>query len=262
MALARCAPKDKLIHFRDPLNVGPLGDVDGTGAQREAFWERAYVGRGRGTAAGRRAFQKERDQERATEDAAWERLLASAMPVVAWHGPHAMESLLALRVAALLNGSGRAMYEVVRSGPRRSGLPTFYNAVAISRPDELAPLLRTRTAVTDFDARAQEWARVCAAERVCFRELADDGAVIGLPEDGYDERLISNCSSDWSLIPRVIGRTMGDTPVGDLLLAWRLRELVSAGVLEVRGEGPFGPGEVRLTSRSRRRRARVVRLPR
>jgi hypothetical protein len=112
--------------------------------------------------------------------------------------------------------------------------------------------------MTDLDARAENWERVCAAKTVCFRELADDGTVIGLQKDGYDERLVSNCSRDWIRIPTVIGMTMADTHVGDIVLAWRMRELVSAGVLEVRGTGHFGAEEVRRSSRG----SRVVRLPR
>jgi len=51
-------------------------------------------------------------------------------------------------------------------------------------------------------------------------------------------------------VSRVIGKTMADTPVGDLLLAWRIRELIAARVLEARGEGPFGAAEVRRTPRA------------
>ncbi len=70
------------------------------------------------------------------------------------------------------------------------------------------------------------------------------------PENYYDAQLISLLSGAYQKGSRVLQQAMSkySLPTGDLHLAWRLRELAAAGLIELNGDAskPYREWEVRL----------------
>jgi hypothetical protein len=232
-ALASVAPIDVVVGFRDPLDVGPVWDIDAGGEARAAFWEEV-------------GLNAQWPVERRAEATAWAALKAARAPIVVWHGPHPTEYLLTLRVAAHLADDGTELHEVVR---RRSTqrLPAFFGAVNLATVSELAALIDARVAMLDAPARATRWHSLCESTSAYFRDLTPDG-VVELGADAHDDRILSACTEEWTSTARVLGTIMAELPVGDLVLAWRVRTLVARGRLAGRGQGALGVAEVRLAT--------------
>ena len=232
-ALASVAPMDAVVGLRDPLNVGPLWDIDAAGAARWAFWDEIHS-------------PAHHTIDGGGDAAAWAALRSARCPIVIWHGPHPAEYLLSLRVAARLAGDGATLHEVVRP-PSTRRLPAFFDAVGLANVDELTALVGARVPILDVPARAARWQALCKSTTSFFRDLTPHG-IVELGADAYDDRIAAACTRTWRTSPRVVGEILAELPVGDLVLAWRLRALVTRGVLEGRGHNPFGVAEVRLAS--------------
>ena len=228
--LASRSPTDTVVAFRDPLNVGPLWDIDADGRARAEFWNAVEPSTDWVTANG-------------DEASSWATVRA-ATSVVVWHGPHPSEYLLSLRLAALLPDDGPVLHEVVRPQSRRKR-PAFFDAVGIATPEELAALIGARVPMRDRAARAAQWQALCRSTSTCFRELAPDG-IVELDANAHDDRIVAACTREWKSIARVVGEILCELPVGDRVIAWRVRTLVEKEVLVGRGQHPFGVAEVRL----------------
>lgn len=221
---------DRVLPLHYPLNVGPLHDFEHPSAERTAFW-RDIDGGDEWQACW------ELDQRTAEE------LRATQVPVVVWHGPSAVEHLVALRATYLLRDSSVHLSECVRHASGRS-MPRFYDAIAISSRSELASLAASRTPVLDRARRVALWESLTVSRTTMFRELVE-GDVREFPAEAYDPRILSACSEGWGGVGLVIGRVLTKTYVSDAVIRWRLKHLVAGGLLETRGRGPFGPAEVR-----------------
>jgi hypothetical protein len=228
--LGSVSPADAVVAFRDPLNVGPLWDIDADGRARAEFWN---------------AVEPSTDWVTASRDEAssWA-TVRDATSIVVWHGPHPSEYLLSLRLAALLPEDGPVLHEVVRPHSRRKR-PAFFDAVGIASPEELTSLMGARVPMRDRAARAARWQALCRSTSTYFRALAPDG-IVELEANAYDDRIVAACSREWKRTVRVVGEILCELPVGDRVLAWRVRTLVEKGVLVGRGQHPFGVAEVRL----------------
>jgi hypothetical protein len=74
--------------------------------------------------------------------------------------------------------------------------------------------------------------------------------LLSRPENYYDAQLISTLSGQYQKSSKVLNNAMGkyNLPTGDMHLAWRLRELASQGLIELRGDAtkPYREWDVRL----------------
>lgn len=241
-ALHRAVEAGVLVEKRirvmpDDLAVGPLSDVDVPPCeQRAAFWH----------ALGGEALRyREIAIEMATE-VSWLRS-PDVSVVTLWHGDSASEQLLLRRVCALLPANVTLRSVGAGSGQCRC---EDRHAIAMLGPIELANAL---AASHELDAAerqrlAADWHRA----RVANDELRLwlDGELSGTTYAHIDRVLLESASEHWRPVQSVIGPTMAYVEglfVSDLLAAWRLRELVAAGRLELRGDGLWSESEVRLT---------------
>jgi hypothetical protein len=119
-------------------------------------------------------------------------------------------------------------------GRVREILPRFYDAIAIAGPDVLVAEWPRRASVQDVVGRANEWERQRAEEGDWLRELQGE-EIVRLPMDAYDEALIAACQETWTDSIRAIARVLAEKPTSDLVLAWRIRELLDRGALIGRG---------------------------
>ena len=71
------------------------------------------------------------------------------------------------------------------------------------------------------------------------------------PVSYADAHLVARCGAGWTASPRVVVHVMSSHgPIGDGILAWRIRGMLEAGVLE--GRGPLNglglPEELRWST--------------
>jgi len=240
-ALHRAVEAGVLVEKRirvmpDDLAVGPLSDVDSPPCQQRAtFWHEL----------GGDAL---RDREIAIElatDANW--LRSPDVPAVTlWHGDSASEQLLLRRLCALLPAHVSLRSVGAGSGQCRC---EDRHAIAMLKPEELAHAL---AASHELDAAerqhlGEDWQRALADNAELRLWL--DGQLSGAGYEHIDRVLLDSASESWRPVQSVIGPTMAYVDglfVSDLLAAWRLREQVAAGRLELRGEDLWKSGEVRL----------------
>ncbi|MBI2392162.1 MAG: DUF1835 domain-containing protein [Deltaproteobacteria bacterium] len=239
--LRKLKRREELVVIRDALNVGPLADVDAGGAARIEWWNRVYSKQ-----------LPPRETRKLDESAAFHRLAATDTSVVVWHGPHPSERLVLLRACWYLRDAPERTFEVESPPLQSRNLPPFYGSIAIASRDTAERLWEHRRHVADVDARAAEWQRVRATPGDWFRVLEGE-RLVDVPVTSLDSELVNACSAEWTSPSRVIGTVLVDHPIGDRVLAWRVRELLRAGLIEGRGEGPHSglPAEVRTPSERR-----------
>lgn len=226
----------KIRVMPDDLAVGPLDDVDKPPCrQRAAFWHEL----------GGEAL---RDREIAIEMATEVNWLhgPDVSTVTLWHGDSASEQLLLRRVCALLPANVALRSVGAGSGQCRC---EDRHAIAMLKPVELANAL---AASHELDAAerqrlGEDWQRALADNAELRLWL--DGQLSGTGYTHIDHILLDSVSTSWRPVQSVIGPTMAYVDglfVSDLLAAWRLREQVAAGVLELRGDDFWKNAEVRL----------------
>ncbi len=230
-ALRLLGREESVIALRDPLNVGPLSDLDTDRSLRLTFWTQVCVG----------DVPAQIRSDDLREQASWA-VIRSAAVVTTWYGPHPMEYLVACRVAAICRDECEVR-EVVRPPHSRPALAAFYNAINLASPEDLTGLAEAALRPTELHARRATWRRLVSSRNVMFRELRE-AQVIELAADGYDERIMSLCA-EWTPTVDVVAQVLVDTPISDLVLAWRIRELVRGSQIEARGDGPYASAEIR-----------------
>lgn len=236
--LRRLKRRERILAMRDPMNVGPLEDVDDGARQRLDWWTRVL---------GKRVSRA--DAERLDEGPRLRELVEDGSKVVIWHGPEPSERLLLLRVCWYFRGAADRLFEVTFPPPVSRKRPTFHAAVGATPVDTAAARWEQRTAVRDVAGHASEWERLRSTAGDHFR-IHEGDRVVETPVTALDDVLVGACRAEWSSPWAIIGRVVWDHPVGDLVLAWRLRELVRIGRIAGRGRGkhPGLPAEVRRPS--------------
>ncbi|MBR3867117.1 MAG: DUF1835 domain-containing protein, partial [Butyricicoccus sp.] len=94
-----------------------------------------------------------------------------------------------------------------------------------------------RRAVPDSEAEklAARW-ETLVRENTPLRTLTD-GKAVSVPADCYDETILSNVPEEPTRAALVIGRTLADLVVGDMLIYRRLRALIASGAVECVQDG-------------------------
>jgi hypothetical protein len=213
---------EEVAYFSDDLAVGPLHDVDRGAASRATWW---------GRVDGTKVWPKPRPLDDA---AIWKRIVGDDRNVVLWYGPHPAEQIYTIRACWFLRRVPARVYEG-RLPPHPSpNLPAFFGAVGIAGPRAVAAAWSSIRRVRNVDARAQQWIALRRHRGDGFRELRR-GRVVQLAITAHDEDLIDACSRGWTSSTLVVARVLSHVPTGDVVLSWRVRELVAAGALEGRG---------------------------
>ena len=118
-------------------------------------------------------------------------------------------------------------------------------------PKEIIKARRLARAVTasEIEMDGDVWNNL-VAENGGIRTLEGGKKLLSRPENHYDAQLISMLSGNFQKSSRVLSQAMSkyNLPTGDMHLAWRLRELAEAGLIELKGDAskPYREWEVRL----------------
>jgi hypothetical protein len=107
------------------------------------------------------------------------------------------------------------------------------------RPPEFRKAKRLARLITpsEMEIDPDEWARL-GQENAGVRLLEGGKKLIGKEVGYYDKDLLSNLTTQWQKFSRVVTNTVNRMKVktGDAFLAWRLRELVVTGSVQLNGD--------------------------
>ncbi|TDW97304.1 DUF1835 domain-containing protein [Dinghuibacter silviterrae] len=107
------------------------------------------------------------------------------------------------------------------------------------QPSEFRKAKRLARPITpsEFEIDPDEWARLCQ-EDAGVRLLEGGKKIAGRAYDHFDKDLLSNITTQWQKVSRVLGNTLHRMKVktGDAFLLWRLRTLVASGALQMTGD--------------------------
>jgi hypothetical protein len=118
-------------------------------------------------------------------------------------------------------------------------------------PKEIIKARKLARVVTasEIEMDGESW-RSMVADNAGIRTLEGGKKILPRPQDHYDAQLISLLGNGFQKGSRVLQQAMSkyQLPTGDAYLAWRLRELAAAGLIELRGDTTrsYREWEVRL----------------
>lgn len=236
---------DKVITLRDNYAVGPLAGLD-TPEGRKARWDwfRDHI-------AGWDEEEPEEEYRELLEKT--ERIPAAAQAVV-WTTRNAREHTAMLHAFSLLSGKpglpvtvldACALSEELFNRPDAS---MFYLHSGELSPDKLVEALRQtgrgwKPSPADREAMVKEWRAVTGGTGTL--RIWREGTVVEVPDDYFDAYLLERldgleppADDDGFLkAARLVGEAIGycDQYMGDSFWEYRIRELVYAGVLDIRG---------------------------
>jgi len=225
---------DEIIAFREDLSIGSLHEIDTEeGLGKRFTWLREIH-------KAVFAYEYSESYEKACMNS-YEMLknIGEDNPVIIWHGENTADQVGVRYLCASLRN--RELYEVnvsesyMESYDGRRYRPRAFGEC---RPEEVDQLILTIKKMEEkrcHDLRI-EW-EVLRTSRENLRILYND-KIIGVDEDFYDQEIIANCTFNFKMAARVIGKTMGESNqfVGDTYIDWRVRKLVESGKIEYRGK--------------------------
>jgi hypothetical protein len=219
-----------LLVLSDPLDLGPLWDLEDGGARRSAFWAHLGVS----------PAPNEDDEE------TW-RVIESAPIVTVWHGPHIEERLAFLRVAALADRVGRDIHEITWTAGQEKARRIATRSMVTAT---IADLMAQRAMVGDLAALASAWDAVSRSRVTIVRRLDGEEIEESSARD-VDDLVLGSCRNIWTPEPLICFLARGT--FARQLLQGRLRVLLAEGRLAVRSGGWLGFREFRAIERGRRR---------
>jgi hypothetical protein len=107
------------------------------------------------------------------------------------------------------------------------------------QPSEFRKAKRLARPITlsEFEIDPDEWFRL-SSEDAGVRLLEGGKKIVGKGYDYYDKDLLPNITANWQKFSRVLNNTINRMKIktGDVFIAWRLRELIASGLVELNGD--------------------------
>jgi len=90
---------------------------------------------------------------------------------------------------------------------------------------------------SEFEVDPDEWKKICE-ENATVRMLEGGKKIAGKTETFYDSEITKNVTGEWQKAGRVLTNTLHRMKIktGDVFVMWRMKELISAGKIEVMGD--------------------------
>nr|WP_306813049.1 DUF1835 domain-containing protein [Paenibacillus soyae] len=239
--------RHKLIVLRDPYAIGPLAGIDSPqGRQARYEWLRDHIA--------------EADEAYASLEEEYEELLRSIQripdhaEVVVWTGGNAFEQAGMRHAVYLLGGKGNtvSLYNTTEIGEKLDSDARVRRSFRSSGELSSKTLQKALTRMSPSDclllpsgrARlAEEWKAL--SEKAAALRIWSEGMVLEVPADYYDDYLLETLdgitppagSDGFIRAARLIGQAFGhcEQVTNDSYLEYRVRELVYAGKLEIKG---------------------------
>lgn len=228
-ALRDAGKDDHVLAFSDDLSCGPINSDAPSG--RKAWWDEIY----------------DLSDEVDAATACWNRVAAADERLVVWFGRHSAMELSFLHAWA--DRLGARPYQILDvtdqkvpcKRPDGSRALRSARCASLTTPAELRALFGQERPITPDERQAfsRRW-QTLRTENAPFRIVTDTG-LTSAPLDYFDPLILREATREWQPMARIIGQTMGhnDYPyyqVGDLMLQWRVVELVAEGKLIAEGD--------------------------
>lgn len=133
----------------------------------------------------------------------------------------------------------RKLYDRTRRRQRKAqGEIIHFRGAGELHPAHIPYFYDRRRAVPSCEAAqlAARW-EILVRENTPLRTL-ENGKAVSVSADFYDETVLSNVPQEPTRAAIVIGRTLADLVVGDMLIYRRLRALIASGAVECVQDGP------------------------
>lgn len=90
---------------------------------------------------------------------------------------------------------------------------------------------------SEFEVDPDEWKKI-GEENAVVRMLEGGKKIAGKEETFYDSEITKNITGEWQKAGRVLTNTLHRMKIktGDVFIMWRMKELISAGKIEVMGD--------------------------
>lgn len=91
--------------------------------------------------------------------------------------------------------------------------------------------------LSEFEVDPDEW-RKLVEENAVVRILEGGKKIAGKGEDFFDNEIMKNLTKEWQKAWRVVSNTLNRMKVktGDVIIEWRIKQLIASGKIEVTGE--------------------------
>lgn len=105
--------------------------------------------------------------------------------------------------------------------------------------------------LSEYEVDPDEW-RKLSEENAMVRILEGGKKIVGKDVNFYDAEILKNISGDWQKASRVLHNTLNRMKIktGDVFLAWRIRQLVQEGKLDVNGDVTKGWKEFEIKQKT------------
>lgn len=231
-ALAVAGRDERVIGLLDDLAIGPLEQIDDAPHARAAFWRTVYD-----------AQDPEFTDTLGAEMASIAAIVESDTEVVVWHGRSAGDQLALRRVAFHLrtmperfNEVGLTLHEL---DPDRVGaggqtaIGQYPSDALRARLPSIAPV-----SVLRLTRLALEWQELKHVNSEIRRLYTD--TFVGSAFCELDALIVERLDGGWQGLNRFVGAVMVANTgffATDSVIHWRIRSLVDAGAVAMRGQG-------------------------
>ena len=248
-----------IVSIKDDYAVGPLGDIYQTdGYQtRRSWWENIleyspYTEQLSMVDDKLTVHQllKQLDEEPETEVWIWMAQNAHDVCGYYWLMSQLKEyqgrvQVLYLNNLPFINEKGQIFY------------PSYLHEI---QPKEFlkAKKLARPVTLSEFEVDPDEWKKNCQ-ENAMVRFLEGGKKIIGKEVGYFDKDLLANITGEAQKLHKIIGNTLSKMKVktGDVFLVWRIRELATAGNVEIAGDWNKGWKEITVKTASAKQPATV-----
>ncbi|RYZ56124.1 MAG: DUF1835 domain-containing protein [Sphingobacteriales bacterium] len=239
---AEASMQGEVVVLRDILHVGPLRKEEGQSFSelRSAFWNTLLPGEKTPIVVD--------DMEKLLEVSA---AMYKDENVVAWvwMAPAAADLCAYFWVLPYLSKHKGRFYVVNIAGLPfldSDGKVHYPKNISQILPKELVKARRLARQVTpaEIEMDGDEWQRILM-EDAGVRLHEGGKKITSASADYYDSQLLGFCTQQFQKASKVIRQTLSkfSTPTGDVFLAWRLREMIREGRLQVQGDPAKAPNE-------------------
>ncbi len=239
----------EIIEIKDDFAVGPLGDIYGTeGYQERRDWWKSLLEYSPYTDSLNivddkltvHNLLKKLDEE--PEEQVWIWMGQNAHDVCSyyWLMSQLKEyqgqiQVLYLNNLPFINEKGNIFY------------PTHLHEI---QPKEFlkAKKLARPITLSEFEVDPDEWKKTCN-EPSMVRFLEGGKKLVGKEVDFYDKDILMNITKETFKLQKVLTNTLNKMKVktGDVFLVWRIREMATAGKLQVNGDWSKGWKEITVS---------------
>jgi hypothetical protein len=229
----------KVVQVRDDFAVGPLSDLDSNEgwAARFEWWHSLLAG---SPYSGSVSFEP---GDRQTVNELKDAMNADESEEIwIWMGQNQHDVCgYYWLMPQLKNFQGRVMILYMNNLPfiNEKGQLFYPSWLHEIQPKEFLKARKLARPITtsEFEIDPDEWKRICG-ENSMVRILEGGKKIRGTEEDFYDEDILRNITGEWQKATRVLTNTLHRMKIktGDLFLMWRMKQLISAGKIQVMGE--------------------------